>query len=361
LENLDLEMQVADKSFWQGKRVLVTGHTGFKGSWLVAWLLKMGAKVSGFALPPEENPLSHFNLLSIESHMQSAFINLNDKTAVENFITEQQPEIIFHMAAQSLVRRSIAKPVDNFETNVQGTANVLDACLKCKSPPTCMIITSDKVYKNDGHGLPFKEDDKLGGKDPYSASKAMCELLVSSYRDTYFAKLQIPLISLRAGNVIGGGDFCADRLIPDYVRATQQDTPLIIRNPNAIRPWQHVLDCLNGYLIAAEMLHRKQKMPHALNIAPHSSHEIPAREVVEILRITMNGASVIEQQEPNTIEAQHLTIDATLARETLGWSTQWSQETAIQKTALWYNALLQDQDMKTVTSDQIDDILGSKH
>jgi CDP-glucose 4,6-dehydratase len=238
------------QAFWRGKRVLVTGHTGFKGGWLTLWLSRMGADITGLSLPPSTKP-SLFDLAKIGAHCHSHELDIRDYAAVEAVVREAKPEIIFHLAAQPLVRASYRDPLETFSTNVMGTANVLNALRLEGSARVIVAITTDKVYQNKEWPFPYREDDVLGGHDPYSASKAASELVIASYSASYLAEKGMAVASARAGNVIGGGDWSEDRLIPDAVRAWQSGATLDIRRPNATRPWQHVLEPLSGYLVLA--------------------------------------------------------------------------------------------------------------
>lgn len=243
-------------AFFNGKKVLITGHTGFKGSWLALWLQQLGAQVTGIALPPATTP-NIFSLLGfhqpspINHHLSSYYHDIRDAAGLAARVKEAEPEIVFHLAAQPLVRASYREPLTTFATNVMGTANLLDALRGVTSVRTVVAVTTDKVYRNIEHPYPYREEDPLGGHDPYSASKAASELIVSSYRDAFLAEQGVAIATARAGNVIGGGDWSEDRLIPDAVRAWQSDQPLDIRRPDAIRPWQHVLEPLAGYMALA--------------------------------------------------------------------------------------------------------------
>ncbi|MBC7618723.1 MAG: CDP-glucose 4,6-dehydratase, partial [Candidatus Saccharibacteria bacterium] len=258
---------LVDVDFWRGKRVLITGHTGFKGAWLAFWLQRLGANVTGIALPAATQP-SLFALLGEKPWMNSHHGDIRDATSLKAAVHSARPEIVFHLAAQALVRASYQQPLDTFATNVMGTANLLEALRDLPSVRVAVMVTTDKVYQNREWLYPYREDDALGGHDPYSASKAASELVIASYRSSYLESAGLAVASVRAGNVIGGGDWSADRLIPDAVRAWQAKQPLVIRNPHATRPWQHVLEPLAGYLALACQLWAKPALAGAYNMGP---------------------------------------------------------------------------------------------
>ncbi|RVI05326.1 CDP-glucose 4,6-dehydratase, partial [Sinorhizobium meliloti] len=245
--------RLPDPEFWAGKRVLLTGHTGFKGSWAAVWLKEMGAHVTGYALPPASRPSLH-DLLHPSGALGGQFGDIRDGEALATIARKSEPEIVLHMAAQPLVRESYAAPAETFDVNVMGTVRLLEAARATPSVKAVLVVTTDKVYRNDESGRHFRESDTLGGHDPYSGSKAACELAVATWRSAYLRECGIRVATARGGNVIGGGDFSADRLVPDVVRAALSGTRLNIRSPLATRPWQHVLDCLNGYFLFAEAL-----------------------------------------------------------------------------------------------------------
>lgn len=240
-------------NFWSGRRVLVTGHTGFKGAWLCLWLERLGASVTAIALEPGTSP-SLYDLLSLGSRTNGSYLDLRNREALCDLVTSTRPEIVLHLAAQALVRQSYANPTDTFTSNIIGTANLLEAIRNCEDVRAVVAITSDKVYKNNNQNVPFSEEDRLGGRDPYSCSKACVELICETYRESYFHGRELKLATARAGNVIGGGDWSEDRLIPDFVRALDSDSPIYLRYPEAVRPWQHVLEPLAGYLKLAQIL-----------------------------------------------------------------------------------------------------------
>jgi CDP-glucose 4,6-dehydratase len=324
-------------SFWKGKKVFVTGHTGFKGSWLTTWLLMNGARVRGFSdgVPTQPSMFEALELSKRCEHIEGDVRNLGRlRASVEEF----NPEVIFHLAAQPLVRESYRQPVLTFETNVMGTANVLEVCRGLSSLESAIIITTDKVYqvgsKNSRAG--FAETDRLGGFDPYSASKACAELVASSYRSSFLSG--VPIFTVRAGNVIGGGDWSDDRLVPDAVRAFSKEQPLVIRNPGFVRPWQHVIDPLRGYLKIAENAANLQSESFAFNLGPPLKQCVPVLEVVNGFIKNWGAGARWEQasKELQAKETQILTLDSSLAEKAFGWKTQISLNPALQLTAEWY-------------------------
>lgn len=324
--------------FWRGKRVLLTGHTGFKGAWLALWLHQLGAKVTGVSLPPATTP-NLFNLTQIESITDSHFCDIRDVAALAALIEKANPEIVFHLAAQALVRASYREPLATFATNTQGTANVLDALRTLVSLRVIVAITTDKVYKNFEQLSPFREDDPLGGHDPYSASKAASEIVVASYRDAFFAPKSVAVASARAGNVIGGGDWSDDRLIPDAMRAWQSGQPLVIRRPEAIRPWQHVLEPLAGYLVLAQRLWEQPELAGAYNFGPPTNQVATVRQVVELARTAYgNGEVLYGDGAEGPHEAGVLVLGTDKARVSLGVTPKWVLTETVNRAISWYQA-----------------------
>lgn len=322
--------------FWAGKRVLVTGHTGFKGAWLVLWLQQLGAQVTGLSLPPDTTP-SLFHLARIDKLCDSRIADIRNAKDTASVIAAARPEIVFHLAAQALVRASYASPLDTFAINVQGTAQVLNALRGIDSVRAVVAITTDKVYENHGAGYPFRESDPLGGHDPYSASKAAAELVIACYRDAFLAAQGVAVASVRAGNVIGGGDWAKDRLLPDAVRAWGADTPLSIRNPDSIRPWQHVLEPLAGYLRLAERLWQEPALAGAYNLGPDTHTSASVRDVVTLARQTY-GRGDVEWGQVNKgpHEAAALTLEIAKARNVLGIQPRWPLAESVRRTMTWY-------------------------
>ena len=323
-------------AFWKGKRVLLTGHTGFKGSWMALWLNRVGAQVTGISLPPATTA-NLFDLLSISTIADSHFCDIRDTAPLASLIKKAQPEVVFHLAAQALVRASYHDPLATFSTNVQGTANVLDALRPLDLIRVVVAVTTDKVYNNLEQPFPYRETDALGGRDPYSASKAAAEIVIASYRDSYLHGKGIAVASARAGNVIGGGDWSQDRLIPDAIRAWNAKQPLQIRRPQAIRPWQHVLEPLAGYITLAEQLWQHPTLSGAYNFGPETHEAATVREVVQLAQGAYGMGQVIwgdGTEGPH--EAGWLALETAKARSLLGVKPRWPLEEAVRRTVHWY-------------------------
>jgi CDP-glucose 4,6-dehydratase len=352
------------EEFWKGKRVLLTGDTGFKGAWMSLWLQQMGAKVSGFSLPPEPDQPSIFSFVYGQANWSTTFGNVQNPKEIAAVVRTSQPEIVIHMAGQAIVGRSYQDPLDTYATNLMGTVNLLWALQNHASPRAVLIITSDKVYENHDTGLAFNEDDRLGGDDPYSASKACAELAVNSWRASYFDKLGIPLATARGSNVIGGGDWSYDRLIPNYIRSIDvKHSAFIMRNPDSIRAWQHALDTVNGYLTYVMKLYNGEQLPLSLNFGPLTDHNLTAGEVVNLLQEYMAYPTVVNtnKYEKPYPEKNTLLIDASKAQRTLGWEPILSAEKAIFWTAQWYKAYLDQADMYELSIKQIKQYEEMKH
>ena len=322
---------------YRGRSVLVTGHTGFKGSWLVLWLAGLGAEVTGVALAPDTMP-NHWDLLKLGINEHR--LDIRDAQALARVVAKAQPEIVFHLAAQPLVRRSYRDPLESWSTNVMGTANLLEACRQTKSVRAIVIVTSDKCYQNQEWSRGYQETDRLGGHDPYSASKAATELVAASYRSAFFHAANAPLLATaRAGNVIGGGDWAEDRLIPDLVRAIATNTNLEVRSPQATRPWQYVLESLSGYLLLGQKLAEgKREFAEAWNFGPGPEDN---RTVADVLaRLGAHWPELAWQliTQPQPHEAKLLYLDSTKARTELGWKPVWALDVALAATAEWYRA-----------------------
>lgn len=333
---LETLVTLPDPRFWAGKRVLLTGHSGFKGGWLALWLAELGCDVTGYSLPPATEP-ALFEALSIQTMLDSHFGELADYARLKTLVRHAEPEIVFHLAAQPLVRAGYADPLGTFGTNVIGTANVLDALRGVSSVRAVVAVTTDKVYHNDERPHAYGEDDQLGGHDPYSASKAASELIIASYRQAFLADQGVALASARAGNVIGGGDWSEDRLIPDAVRAWSNSTPLAVRRPAATRPWQHVLEPLNGYLRLAELLWTGDATASAYNFGPGLQDVADVRSVIELARQSFGTGEVeFASSAEGPHEAGQLALNADKARRELGVNGRWPLTVAVDRTMRWY-------------------------
>ncbi len=326
-------MAGVNPKFWRDKKVFLTGHTGFKGSWMGAWLTRLGARVTGFSLAPETIP-SHFALLAKE--YESLEGDLRDLEAVRGALRRANPDVVVHMAAQSLVRASYADPVGTYATNVMGTLHLLELIRRTPSVRAALIVTSDKCYENRETMKPYVETDPIGGYDPYSSSKGCAEILTSSMRRSFFPDSPCLIASVRAGNVIGGGDWAVDRLIPDCIRAWTSRIPVRIRHPRAIRPWQHVLDPLSGYLQLAEALYAGEKaFAKGWNFGPTLDSAWPVEKIVGAVKARLPAFDFFVEPS-NEHEANLLTLDSEQARRELGWSPRWTIEPALEKTIEWY-------------------------
>ena len=341
--------------FWKGKRVLITGHTGFKGSWLAFWLETLGAEVGGYALAPETVP-NLFSNLELEKKINSTIGNICDLEKFSAALSEFQPEIVFHLAAQSLVRKSYKNPVETYQTNVIGTVNVLEAIRRVASVKSVVVITTDKVYENNEWHWAYRENERLGGFDPYSNSKACAELAVAAYRNSFFADQKCLIATARAGNVIGGGDWSEDRLLPDVFRFLIFDKPLVIRYPNAVRPWQHVLEPLAGYMRLAEKLYAGEKsFGEAWNFGPADEDSKPVEWILEKIKNIWNAPvhwQIEQNEQPH--EAGLLKLDSAKAKTTLGWQPVLNILQAIDLTAEWFKNFKDGKNLLETTRRQID-------
>jgi CDP-glucose 4,6-dehydratase len=353
--------EVGMTQFWSGRSVFLTGHTGFKGSWLSLWLQQLGASVHGYALAPNTTP-SLFELARVAQGMRSTIADVRDAQALEKCLRAAAPEIVLHMAAQPLVRESYEDPVGTYATNVMGTANLLDAIRRVPSVRAVVVVTSDKCYENREWDRGYTEGDAMGGFDPYSSSKGCSELLTASFRNSFFptkdhARHGVAVASARAGNVIGGGDWSKDRLIPDILRAIGSGQPVQIRNPHATRPWQHVLEPLGGYLLLAQRLvERGAECAEAWNFGPAAQDARPVQWIVE--RMTERWGPPASWrldggQHPH--EARFLHLDITKATRRLGWKPRWGLDECLNRIVDWHRAMRDGADMRTFTLRQIED------
>ena len=329
-------MAAVDPGFWRGKRVLLTGHTGFKGSWAAIWLTAMGAKVTGLALPPDQTP-SLFELAGVADLVDSLLIDLRDEAAVAEALSGRTFDLVLHMAAQPIVRTAIEAPVATFASNVMGTVHLLQALRAQPGLAAILVVTSDKVYANAETGRAFAEGDALGGKDPYSASKAAAEIVVASYAKTYFEPAGTPLATARGGTVIGGGDFSRDRIVADIVRAARGQERVRLRHPESTRPWQHVLDCLAGYFVYLQGLVGDPTISRAMNFGPRPGGPEVCVGALASLGVEALGAQPwLHEPDPGSIEARSLAIDAGLAARTLGFTSRMDAPAAVAMTMDWY-------------------------
>lgn len=347
-----------DPAFWRGKRVLMTGHTGFKGSWLMLWLQQLGAEVHGMALQPDTTP-SLFEQLYPDGDPGHFIGDIRDSETMCARVAQVEPDVVLHLAAQPLVLRSYRDPLETWQTNVMGTANLLEALKPTGRRMSVVIVTTDKVYENREWVHAYRETDRLGGHDPYSASKAACELVVDSYRKSFFAGTSIHVASARAGNVIGGGDWAENRIVPDLVRAVAAGASLEVRNPDAIRPWQHVLDPLAGYLVLAERLWDDASLAQAFNFGPDTAGQRSVRALVEGALTRWQGCWTDASDAGAPHEAGRLTLATDKAHVRLGWAPRWSFEDTLARTIDWYRAVHEGESPRALTLAQIADFSGA--
>ena len=329
-------MAQVDPAFWAGRRVLLTGHTGFKGAWAAIWLQRMGSEVSGLALAPDQIP-SLFELAGVEGLVDSQIVDLRDQAAVEAALAGRTFDIALHFAAQPIVRTSVEDPIGTFASNVMGTAHLLQALRAQPALQAVLVVTSDKVYANAETGRAFVETDAVGGKDPYSASKAAAEIVAQSFAKSYFDAMGVPVATARGGNVIGGGDFSRDRLVADIVRAARGQEPVVLRHPEATRPWQHVLDCVAGYLVHAQALASDPATPRAVNFGPRpGGPEVTVGELATLGVEALGAQPWRHEPDPGSLEARSLAIDAGLAKRALGFESRLDAPEAVALTMDWY-------------------------
>lgn len=352
--------------FWKGKQVFLTGHTGFKGGWLSLWLASMGAKVTGYALAPNTAP-NFFEVTQVEAEIEQSHIaDIRDLEKLQKAMAEAQPEIVIHMAAQPLVRYSYANPVETYATNVMGTVHVLESIRALDCVRAVVVVTTDKCYENKEWAWGYRENEPMGGYDPYSNSKGCAELVTSAYRQSYFspekyAQHKVAIASARAGNVIGGGDWSEDRLIPDAIKAFESKQALIIRNPLATRPWQHVLEPLSGYLILAQALYEQgPRFDGGWNFGPRDEDARPVQDVINLLIKNWGSpASWQQNQSEQPHEAHSLKLDCSKARQYLNWTPKWTLEQAIEKITQWQHGFQNSIDMKKLSQEQMKIYQGS--
>lgn len=361
MENNDL---LPFEAALRGRRVFITGHTGFTGSWASTWLLQIGATVCGYSLPPETSP-SLWDELALTDRMSSIYGDICDRAALNKAIDDFAPQVILHLAAQPLVRRSYREPFETFNTNVMGTLNVLDAARHTPNIEAIVCVTTDKVYENKEWPWPYRECDALGGKDPYSASKSAAEMVIQSYLYAFKTAdgRPLPIATARGGNIIGGGDWSEDRLVPDFVRAVVTDSSLTLRYPDATRPWQHVLALVQGYLmLAAKLIESPDQVSRSWNLGPADGRALTVRTVLETLSEAWSRPTLDYLHNPAK-EAQLLALDSTLARDVLGWRPAWDVEETIVRTANWYRDFYAKKSTaRQITEDQIRDwrrVLGA--
>ena len=360
LEDMELGAKMPDPFFWSGKKVLVTGHSGFKGAWLCLWLLRMGAKVSGISLFPTTCP-NLFELAGLESRVDCHWTDVQDAEAIHNIFDRTQPDIVLHLAAQALVRPSYAEPLHTFLTNIVGTLNILESARMTPSVRSIVAITTDKVYRNHESGLAFRESDPLGGHDPYSASKAGAEMVIASYRKSFFAPRGIGLAAARAGNVIGGGDWSVDRILPDAVRAWGVGTALTVRNPKATRPWQHVLEPLAGYLRLAQKIFESPESACDYNFGPDPEKVATVRQVVTLAQAAFGRGDILWGTAASDLhEAHALTLDNSKAKAQLAHHPVWELETAVSRTMEWYRYQIEGRNALQLCEHDIETYLSTK-
>jgi CDP-glucose 4,6-dehydratase len=344
---------IPDPAFWRGKRVFLTGHSGFKGAWLTIWLHSLGAEVLGVSLQPATRP-SLFESANVAGLCRSVFSDVRDAAAMRDIVAGFQPHVALHLAAQALVRRSYREPLSTFAVNVIGTANVLEA-LRDGGTRVAVVVTTDKVYANDEQAFPFRETDPLGGHDPYSASKAACEIVVASYRESFLRAQGTALASARAGNVIGGGDWAEDRLIPDAIRAWESGVALQIRRPDSVRPWQHVIEPLSAYLLLAERLWAKPSLADAYNFGPRTHEAATVRQVIEIAQRTFGDKASVQFQD-GTVgphESGWLSLETARAQRLLGVVPRWALEESVVRTIDWYRRRADGADARKLCLDDL--------
>lgn len=350
---------MADLSIYKNKKVLVTGHTGFKGAWLTQWLLELGANVIGYALETTDNT-KLFELLDLKSQITHYPDSINDLEQLKKVFINHQPDFVFHLAAQAIVKTSYEDPIYTFQTNIIGTANVLEAIKSVDSVKVAVLVTSDKCYKNEEKKYGFKESDAMGGDDPYSASKACTELVVHSYRHSFFKDKMTKIVTVRAGNILGGGDWSKDRIVVDSIAALQENKTILLRDPSAVRPWQHVLDATFAYLLVVDYeLNSNNTFVPSWNFGPSEENVLNVEGLVKLL-IEYYGKGSYENIGTQTYhEANYLKLDVSLAKNQLNWTLQLDNQQIIKKTVDWYKYFEETGDAKTITMQQIQEYISS--
>ena len=349
------------QNFYKNKRIFLTGHTGFKGAWLSLILHKMGARVFGFGLEPEDVRGNLYNILKLDNIIEKSTIgDICNKESLETAYNEANPDIVFHLAAQPFVLRSYNDPITNYKTNIIGLANLFEVIRNSNHKPRVVLnVTTDKCYENKEWHYPYRENDRLGGHDPYSASKAMAEILTKSYRDSFFQSSDVKIITARGGNVIGGGDFGENRIIPDLIESICNGKALEIRSPNSIRPWQHVFDALSGYMNFVKYAYETQNLEaFSLNIGPENTNPTTTYDLVKGLVHNIGRGEIVVKSGNFPHEANYLKLDVSLAKNILNWSSKLSTEAAILKTAEWYKAYIDKKDITSISEKMIDDFFG---
>jgi len=342
-------------NFWKGKKVFITGHTGFKGSWMCLWLESMGADIAGYSLEPLSSP-NLFTEADVAKNIKNTFADIRDLSALTNAISSFNPEIVIHMAAQPLVRQSYKDPVETFSTNIMGTVNLLDAIRRLDSVKAVVNVTTDKCYENKEWLWAYREDEPMGGHDPYSSSKACSELVTRAFTKSYYSESKIALASARAGNVIGGGDWSDDRLIPDILLAFQENNPVVIRNPKSTRPWQHVLEPIHGYLLLAERLYNgDQNFSEAWNFGPKEEDSRSVEWILDEMVLRWgDGALWVNDSNDNPHEANYLKLDISKANAKLGWTPKWSLDITLGHIISWHKDWIKKMPARELCLAQID-------
>ncbi len=339
--------------FFKDRRVIITGHTGFVGSWLTKWLLMMESNILGYSLDPPSKP-NMYDAIGLSKDIRDLRKDVRDKTSLKEAIYKFQPEIVFHLAAQPIVLESYDSPVETFETNVMGTVNLLESLTRVGSAKVILVMTSDKVYKNIEWVYPYRENDPLGGKDPYSASKSSQDIVVNSFRESYFDSMGVGISSIRSGNVIGGGDWGAHRIVPDVVRGLTEGSAIRIRNPDSVRPWQYILEPISGMLLLAQRMWDDIKFSGAWNFGPNNQRKITVKELVDKFLKKWGGRSYTIAKDNEAIEANYLQLDISKARSVLSWFPKYGFEESIEETVEWYKAYYENKgNINNVTEKQI--------